>query len=290
LCVAIKRVEGGVFSTFANNELKKGDVLQVMPPNGNFYTELNSLHCNNYLALASGSGITPILSIIKTTLIKEPKSNFTLVYNNRNRNSIVFFEALEALKNKYMERFTVINILSREKTDMDLLYGRINVAKLKELANVIDYEKIAAAFICGPEQMIMDSKDFLQHNGVLLNKIHFELFATAKKYTTVVNVENASIDNSPKSNVTIIADGRSITFDLALQGVNILDAAMQQGADLPYACKGGMCCTCKAKLLQGQVKMDVNYALQPDELEQGYILTCQAHPTTNIVVVDYDAK
>jgi ring-1,2-phenylacetyl-CoA epoxidase subunit PaaE len=291
LSVAIKKVESGVFSTYANEQLKKGEIVQVMPPNGKFFTPLQNLNNNNYLAIASGSGITPILSIIKTTLATELQSSFTLVYNNRNRNSIIFFEAIEALKNKYMKRFTVIHILSREKTDTPLLYGRIDTTKLKDLATIINYNNFAAFFICGPEQMIMASKDFLVAQGIAPNTIHFELFATSKKIGALQKIVITEKENAaPKSNITIIADGRSLTFHLAYNGEAILDAAMQQGADLPFACKGGMCCTCKAKLLQGKVHMDINYALEPEEIAQGYILTCQAHPTTHTVVVDYDVK
>jgi ring-1,2-phenylacetyl-CoA epoxidase subunit PaaE len=290
LSVAIKKVVGGVFSTYVNTVLKQGDTIQVMPPNGKFYTKLDATNKNNYLALASGSGITPILSIIKTTLVAEPKSTFTLVYSNKTKSSIIFFEALEALKNKFMHRFTIIHLLSREKTDAPLLNGRIDKNKLVDLQTVVDYKSFAAFFICGPEEMIMTSKDFLLDNNIEANKIHFELFATGKKNTAVKNTATTINDNAPKSSISVIADGRSIAFELPYNGSNILDAAMQQGADLPYACKGGMCCTCKAKLVQGNVSMDVNYALEPEEVADGYILTCQAHPTTEIVVVDYDTK
>ncbi len=290
LCVAIKEVDGGVFSTYANNNLKKGDILQAMPPNGKFNTILNVANKNNYVALASGSGITPIMGIIKTTLATELQSNFTLVYNNSNRNSIIFFEEIEALKNKYMQRFTVIHILSREKTDTDLLNGRITADKLIALQSIINYKNTSAFFICGPEEMIMASKDFLLAQGVATNTIHFELFASSKKYDTTKTITPEAVATAPKSNITIIADGRSLAFTLPYNGQNILDAAMQNGADLPYACKGGMCCTCKAKLIKGQVTMDVNYALEKEEIEQGYILTCQAHPTTADVIVDYDVK
>lgn len=289
--VAIKKVDGGLFSSFANTGLKKGDVLEVMQPVGKFYVALDSSHKKNYLAIAAGSGITPLLSIIKTTLRTEPQSSFTLIYGNKNRSSIIFFEELEGLKNKYLQRFNFINILSRERTDATINFGRINADKLKELEKLIEYTSFDESFICGPEEMIFAAKDFLAAKGINKKKIHFELFTTPGQKLTTGNKQLTTDNSGPKSQITIKLDGRSFDFGLSLNSdTTILDAALKEGADLPFACKGGVCCTCKAKLLEGQVSMDVHWGLEEEEVEQGYILTCQAHPTTEKVVVDFDIK
>ena len=288
--VAIKKVEGGLFSFFANENLKAGDTLEVMEPVGKFYTELNPSNKKNYLAFAAGSGITPVISIIKTTLRTEPESNFTLVYGNRQRSSIIFFEELEGLKNQFLHRFNFINILSREKTEAPVNFGRIDSTKLIELARLIDYSAMDETFICGPEEMIFCIKDFLQQKKISEKKIHFELFtsSTPKKSKTKTRAE---IDTSPQSSITVKVDGRELEFKLSLNDdTSILDAALKQGADLPYACKGGMCCTCKARLLEGEVEMDVHWGLEHEEIEKGFILTCQSHPKTEKVVVDFDIK
>lgn len=289
LKIAIKQVEGGTFSTYANNHLKENEILEVMLPSGKFNAHISEY--DNYLAIAAGSGITPIISIIKHTLHSRPESKFTLVYGSKNRASIIFFEELENLKNKYMERFTLINILSREKTETEINHGRINEEKLHQLSKIIDYKKINSAYLCGPESMIFSAASFLETSGIAKNSIHFELFTTPGQYQNKdiakINIEDSS---SPKSNVTIKVDGRSFSFDLSFKGNSILDEALQQGADLPFACKGGVCCTCRAKLLEGNVSMDVNYALEQEELEQGFILTCQSHPVSNKVVIDFDVK
>jgi len=288
--VAIKSVDGGAFSSFAQN-LRKGDVLEVLPPVGKFNAKLSGTK-GNYLAIAAGSGITPVISIIKHSLQTQPGSNFTLIYGNKSRGSIIFFEELEALKNKYMQRFNFINILSREKTDATINYGRINQDKLKDLQQLLDFKNFDSIYICGPEEMIFASSEFLESMGLEKSKIHFELFTTpgqanTKKQTTLVTAEK---DSGPESSITVKLDGRSFDFNLSQNGQNILDAALQQGADLPYACKGGVCCTCRAKLVSGEVSMDVNYALEPEEVEQGFILTCQSHPRSEKVVVDFDVK
>jgi ring-1,2-phenylacetyl-CoA epoxidase subunit PaaE len=299
--VAIKRVDNGVFSTFANEVLKKGDMLEVMPPIGKFYTELKKNNRKKYVAFVAGSGITPVLSLIKTTLATEPESSFTLVYGNRTRGSIIFFEELEGLKNKYMQRFNLVHVLSREQTDTPVNTGRIDIEKLNELSPLINYANKDEFFLCGPEEMIFCVKDFLEKKGIDKKKIHFELFTTPGQ--TIVSGQSAAgsrqithhspltTDNKPASKVTIKLDGRSFDFDLAFNSsTSILDAALQQGADLPFACKGGVCCTCKAKLLDGKVNMDVHWGLEEEEIEQNYILTCQSHPVTDKVVIDFDIR
>lgn len=291
LRVAIKKVDHGLFSQFANDHLKAGDTLEVMPPTGKFNARLNKTANGNYLAIAAGSGITPIISIIKHSLQEQPNSNFTLIYSNKSRSSIIFFEELEGLKNKYMKRFNYINLLSREKTDSDIFYGRINDAKLAALDKLVAFDSFDEIYLCGPETLIFSASDFLQNRGINKKNIHFELFNTPGvelEVKTTVVTETA--DLGPVSNVTLQLDGRSFAFDLPYKGKSILDAALQLGADLPFACKGGVCATCKAKLIDGKVKMDVNYALEPEEIEQGYILACQSHPTTEKVTVDFDIK
>lgn len=292
LKVAIKKIEGGAFSIFANEQLKQNDVLEVTPPIGRFYTTLDAANKKNYIAFAAGSGITPLLSIIKTTLATEPNSTFTLVYGNKTRSSIIFFEELEGLKNKYINRFNLIHILSREKTDAGLNFGRITKDKCTDLFNkLLDIKTADEFFICGPEDMIFSVKDFLESKGVAEKKIHFELFTTPGQSKAASHKPQAISEKGPQSNIRVKLDGRSFDFSIPLNSdTTILDAAMQQGADVPYACKGGVCCTCKARLLEGEVKMDVHWGLEQEEIEQGFILTCQSHPTTANVTVDYDVK
>ncbi len=289
LRVAIKKTTGGLFSSFANDELKAGDSLEIMPPTGRFNAKPET---GNYLAIAAGSGITPIISIIKHTLKTQLQSSFTLIYGNKSRSSIIFFEEIEALKNKFMERFTCVNILSRERTDAVINYGRIGTEKLEGLQHLLNFKTFSDAFICGPEEMIFASAAFLEENGMPKKNIHFELFTTpGQKQLAVDNKPFVDQEDAgPKSNITIKLDGRSFNFDLAYKADTILDAALKQGADLPYACKGGVCCTCRAKLIEGKVHMDVNYALEDDEVAQGFILTCQSHPLTENIVIDYDEK
>ncbi|MEY2918103.1 MAG: phenylacetate-CoA oxygenase/reductase subunit PaaK [Bacteroidota bacterium] len=289
LKVAVKRAMGGKFSAYANDCLKEGDELEVLPPTGKFNCPLKNTNQKQYAAFAAGSGITPIISIIKTTLQAEEHSSFTLVFGNRSRNSIIFFEELEGLKNKYLQRFNYINILSREKTDASINYGRIDTQKLIELNKLINYKLIDEYFICGPEEMTFCVKNFLEKENVEKNKIHFELFGAAARQKK--KVQNAVYkDSGPKSRITVKLDGRSFDFDLGFNSETILNAALQQGADLPFACKAGVCCTCKAKLLAGKVKMDINWGLDQEEIEQGFILTCQSHPVSEKVMVDFDVK
>jgi ring-1,2-phenylacetyl-CoA epoxidase subunit PaaE len=292
LRIAVKKVEGGVFSEWANEELKPGDVLEVMPPVGKFYTELKPEQKKHYVAFAAGSGITPVLSLIKTTLQTEGQSEFTLVYGNRNRNSIIFKEELEALKDKFIDRFRIYHILSREQTDVVLNHGRIDVDKLNLLfSKVISLKGTDEFFLCGPEEMIFCIKNYLLEKGAPPEHIHFELFTIPGQKKSVADTHpKESIHEGPKSRVSIKLDGILFDFDLSYGSESILDAALSQGADLPYACKGGVCTTCKAKLKEGEVVMDMNWGLEPDEVEKGFILTCQAHPQTERVVIDFDEK
>ena len=291
LRIAVKLAPEGAFSTHANRVLKAGDRLEVLPPTGRFFTALDPAHRKQYVAFAAGSGITPLLSIIKATLSAEPHSQFTLVYGNKGRSQIIFKESLEAMKNKYMERFRVIHILSREKTDIPLFHGRIDAEKCAELSNVLlDPANTDEFFICGPEAMIFSVKAFLESKGIKGKNIHFELFTTPGQTLPTDASAVATAAAGLESKVNVKVDGIAFGFTLPYEGASILDAALAEGADLPFACKGGVCCTCRAKLLKGEVHMDANYALEPDELEAGYILTCQSHPRTPEVSVDFDSK
>ncbi len=293
LRVAIKKAEFGKFSGWANKQIKKGDYLEVLPPTGKFYTDLHPANRKTYLAFAAGSGITPVISIIKTTLHTESGSSFTLVYGNRNRSSIIFREELEGLKNKFINRFHLVHILSREKTDAGINSGRINTEKCRILfEKLIDIKGIDEVFICGPEIMIFTVKDFMEKHGVDRKKIHFELFTTPAQKTQlpITKPPMPGEKQKPMSIVQIKLDGIVTSFELGFENESILNAALKQGIDLPFACKGGVCCTCRAKLEEGEVEMDVNYALEPEEVEAGYILTCQSHPKTEKVVVNYDAR
>lgn len=292
LRIAVKKAPHGKFSSHANVKLRRGDIIDVLPPTGTFFTSLETQQKKKYLALAAGSGITPVISIIKTTLATEPDSDFTLVYGNKSRSSIIFKDQLEALKNKNIDRLTLIHVLSREKTDAKINYGRINAEKCQELQRIIDYKSMDEIFLCGPEEMIFSVRDWLYTQGIDRKKIHFELFTTpGEKKQSIGNLAlTADIDPGPKSKVSIRLDGIMFDFELSRSGDSILDGALQQGAELPYACKGGVCSTCRAKIVSGEVRMDTNYALEPDELAKGFILTCQSHPVTDSVIVDFDSK
>lgn len=285
--VAIKKMYDGKFSIFANTELKVGEVLDIMPPLGEFNTPLDANNKKNYVAFAAGSGITPVISILKTVLQKEPKSSFTLFYGNKNTESVIFREELEALKNQHMGRLSLYYIMSREVIGTELFQGHINGEKCREFAkNIFNPKETDAAFICGPEDMVISLKETLMNLGMPEKDVHFELFNTSgiakKKHDEQVYPEDVL------SEVTIIIDGDEFTFNLHTTDISILDAALKNGANLPYACKGGVCCTCRAKLLEGKVDMEVNYSLGPDEVEDGFILACQSHPLTKKVVVSYD--
>jgi len=265
--------------------------LEVLPPTGKFYTELHPSQKKNYVGFAAGSGITPILSIIKTTFLIEPKSTFTLVYGNRTKNSIIFKEALEELKDKFIDRFRIYHILSREQTDSEISNGRIDVDKLELLfSKLIDIRRADEFFLCGPEEMIFCIKGYLAGKGVGSDKIHFELFTVPGQKKSGPKDQKSEVNEGPKAKVSVKLDGIIFDFDLNHDGESILDAALKQGADLPYACKGGVCTTCKAKLVEGKVNMDVNWGLEPEEVAKGYILTCQSHPETEKVFVDFDSR
>jgi ring-1,2-phenylacetyl-CoA epoxidase subunit PaaE len=288
LRVAIKQVENGKFSTFANNVLKAGDHIDVMTPMGNFALKNEANNKKSYALFAAGSGVTPILSIAKEILNKEPNSIVTLFYGNKGFNDVIFREELEELKSLNLTRLSVVHVFSRESLGNKLQKGRIDKQKTIDLYNAfLKHISVDEAFICGPEQMILGVKDALTDQGVDSSKIHFELFTSGNVSRSKKEIVEAYLP-SFESKVEVILDADSFEFNLDSNGMTILDAAQKAGGDLPYACKGGVCCTCKAKVIEGTVRMTINYALTPEEVESGYILTCQAHPTSEKVVVSFD--
>lgn len=290
LRVAVKQIPGGKFSEHANALLKAGDVVEVLPPTGKFSTKPGSTDARHYLAFAAGSGITPVISIIKAIFDTAPNSYFTLVYGNRSRNSIIFKEQLEAIKNKNMSRFMLHHILSREQADAPVNQGRIDREKCELLSKyLIDIGSMDHIFLCGPEEMIFSIRDWLLEKNYAKEKIHFELF-TVPGEKSAAGKQHAKPHVAETSKITINIDGVSFSFHMPFEGPSILDGAIQQGADLPFSCKGGVCATCRARLTYGEVEMNNNYALEEDELAAGFILTCQSHPRTSEVHIDFDAK
>ena len=290
--VAIKKVPEGRFSSLAVESLRVGEELEVMPPAGRFFTDLHPANAKHYVAFAAGSGITPVFSIVKTVLLTEPNSRVTLIYGNRGRNSIIFKEAIEGLKNKFLRRLSVYHILSREQGDTDLFFGRIDEVKTRQfLGKILPPEQIDECFICGPEEMIHGVRAALTDAGVAAERIHFEMFTSAasgaKKQAGPAQTHVAGQDDK-HSQVTVKLDGSAQVLEMSYYGNTILDAVLETGADAPYSCKNGMCSTCRARVTEGQTEMDVNYSLSETEVAKGYILTCQARPTSEKVTVDFD--
>lgn len=283
--IGVKKIQDGRFSTFVNDKLNVGDTLEVAAPAGKFFVPIDANQKRSFVAFAAGSGITPMVSIIKTHLMEEPSSTFKLFYVNRTVASIILKEELEALKNQYMERFEVFYILDEEQRNVALLSGRLDEHKLKDIFyGLCDVNDIDEVFICGPQQMIFGIRDFLVDAGLEEKKVHFELFGTPAVVRKKVEPEF----RGKTADITIHEGGKTLDFKSPQGEGTILDEAFKHGADLPYACKGGVCSTCKAKLEEGDVDMLVNYALEDDEVKEGLILTCQAVPTSDKVVVNFD--
>jgi ring-1,2-phenylacetyl-CoA epoxidase subunit PaaE len=289
LQVGIKKVDGGAFSTFANEELKVGDTLSAMPPMGSFTTELDASAHRNYIGFAGGSGITPVLSILKTVLKREPKSSFTLVYANRGVNTIMFREEIEDLKNSYMGRFTVIHILESDAQEIELFTGLVTEEKCAELfEHWIDLPTVDTAFICGPEPMMLGIARALEAHGLKKSQIKFELFASGQPGRARRAVSGDKVaKGAAKTKISITIDGATRTLE-ADKDTSILEAALENAIDAPYACKAGVCSTCRCKVLEGEAEMAANHALEDYEVQRGYILSCQAYPLTDKIVVDYD--
>ena len=293
LRIGIKRLAGGAFSTYAFEQLRPGDTLEVMTPSGRFTVPLAAEQAKHYCAIAAGSGITPILSIIATALEIEPQSRVTLIYGNRTTRSVMFLEELADLKDRYLDRLQLFHVLSREHQEADLLNGRIDDNKLKVLLDtVVPPEAVDEWFLCGPEEMIELAREALHERGVDAGRIHRELFhvgSAAPRRPRTIEAGGSSGAAAGTAEVSILLDGRTSTFPLASAAEPILDAALAVRPDAPYACKNGMCGTCRAKVVQGTVEMDHNYALEDDELAAGFVLACQSHPTSERVTLDFDA-
>ncbi|WP_370229190.1 2Fe-2S iron-sulfur cluster-binding protein [Cognatishimia sp.] len=287
LQVGIKRVSGGAFSTWANTDLAEGDVIQAMPPMGNFYAK-PAEDSPHYLGFAVGSGITPILSIIKTALTTEPDARFTLVYGNRNPNTIMFREDLEDLKNQHLGRFNVIHILNDDSQEIDLFRGRIDAGKCQALFDAwIDIQTVDMAYICGPEGMMTSVSEALQQTGLAKDRIRFELFASSQQGRLPTPVADArEMEGGIEARVTMGGETRSL---LIPEQTSLLDAALGGNLDAPYACKAGVCSTCKCKVVEGDVEMVANHALEDYEVEAGFVLSCQAYPTSaKKIIFDFD--
>ena len=277
-----------MFSTFVNDQLKKGDFLEVMPPNGTFFTEVNPSLAKNYIAFAAGSGITPVLSIIKNHLASEPNSTFQLFYLNRTVKSIIFKEELEQLKNVYFNRFEIFHFLTKEHRVSELFNGRFTKEKLQVLTEkIIAIPAIDESFICGPEDMIFLVRDELVIAGLPKDKIHYELFTTGLTEEDKQRINKIVEKKVEGTEVTIVDGGKEFHFVMGEDFDNILDGALAAGADLPFACKGGVCSTCRCQVLEGTVEMKLNYSLEEEELAKNYVLSCQAVPTSKKVVVDF---
>ncbi|MEZ5595649.1 MAG: 2Fe-2S iron-sulfur cluster-binding protein [Pseudomonadales bacterium] len=292
LAIAIKQVDGGMFSNWAHTNLRPGVTVETQPPTGDFQVAIDPASTRSYLCIAAGSGITPILSVMRTVLAREPHSQVTLLYGNRRSADIAFREALCWLKNAYLTRFQWINVFTREPQAAEILNGRIDNRKGGQLnRQLIDIRGYDEFFLCGPEGMISEVSRGLRGQGIVEDHIHYELFfASAEDARRAIerHHERARKHAGLTTDVRVRAGGREIALELTADGQNILDGALAAGLDLPYSCKGGICATCKARLLEGDVEMDVNRALSERQLDAGYILTCQAHPVSSRVVVDFD--
>jgi ring-1,2-phenylacetyl-CoA epoxidase subunit PaaE len=288
LRIAVKKAPGGAFSTWVNERVKAGQTIEVMPPMGHFNVALNSANRKHYLGFAAGSGITPLLSIIKTTLMVEPHGRFTLFYGNRSSATVIFKEELSDLKDRFLSRLNLVYVMSREPQDIALLNGRIDREKADALlAHWVDLEDVDTAFICGPDGLMHAVSTSLQEHGFPKSKIKIELFAASiPKHEHKPAAAPAA--GRSDCTVTAIIDGAARQFTLEKTKENVIDAALRQGIELPYSCKGGVCSTCRAKLVEGEVDMDVNFALEDYELARGFILCCQSYPVTDKVVVDFD--
>jgi len=292
--VAIKTIKDGVFSNYANKHFKQGMTIDVMAPQGHFYTDLDASHQKHYLCIAAGSGITPILSQIRTIFSIEKDSRITLLYVNKSTNLMMFRDSLSFVKNEFIDRFEWINLYTAEQHELPIFNGRLSANKLSELADaqMIELGAFNEAFLCGPEAMIQDIKGILEYHGLKQDNIHFELFfVDSTETSSQEHHEQLNEKYGDKmSRVTVKISGRTSQFDLEFSGENILDAALEQGADLPYSCKSGVCATCKAKLVKGEVEMDQNFSLTDDEVRRNMILTCQSHPISNEVEIDFDVN
>lgn len=287
--VAVKQIPGGKFSTYVNEDLKAGDEIEVMAPSGTFGVSVKPKESKNYLFFAAGSGITPVLSMMKTHLRAESNSTCKLFYVNKTAKSIIFKEELEQLRNKYFGRLEIYYFLTKERRDIELFNGRFDDDKMKLLTKTfIDIPDTSEVFLCGPEKMVNYVSDYLIDAGLPKELVHYELFVTGLSEEDIQRAERLAKQNVEGVEVTIVDGGKEFSFTMTKEYDNILDAALGAGADLPFACKGGVCSTCKCEVKEGHVEMKINYALDEKEVSQNLVLSCQAVPTTDKVVVDFD--
>jgi ring-1,2-phenylacetyl-CoA epoxidase subunit PaaE len=292
--LGIRPVEGGVFSNWAATQLKAGDTLRVMPPDGRFTVQKQrAIH---RVGFAAGSGITPILSILATTLEEQPASKFTLVYGNRRMDSVMFNEALQDLKDRYPSRLTLIHILSRQAQEVPLLEGRIDAAKVRAIIDAfLPVVSMDEVFICGPEAMIEETEKTLLDAGVKADRIRTERFtsptleALSPEQKAKAVLGHKATRDGGEVQLTVVLDGKP--YDMPMnKNEKILDIALAMGLDLPYSCKGGVCCTCRCKVVEGTTEMEKNFTLEKPEVDQGFVLSCQAKPTSGRVVVSFDER
>ncbi len=288
LRIAVKRNPQGTFSCWANERLKAGDVIDVLPPMGHFNVPLDPAARRRYVGFAAGSGITPLLSIVKTTLATEPASEFTLFYGNRASSTVMFKEELAALKDLHLTRFNLVHVLSREAQDIDLLHGRIDRAKADALlSHWVDLENVDAVFVCGPDGMMHAVSEALAGRGFPASKMKIERFATSipRHEHRPAKMPERGHD---QCQVTVVIDGSAKSFPVDKANESVLEAGLAHGIELPYSCKAGVCSTCRAKLVAGEVDMDANFALEDYEVARGFVLTCQSYPVSDTVTIDYD--
>ena len=285
--VGIKRVDGGAFSTYANTELQLGDTLHAMPPVGNFHTKIEPNMAKSYLGFSGGSGVTPVLSILRTVLTREPDSTFTLIYANRAVATIMFREELEALKNTYMQRLTIIHVLETGQ-DIDLFSGRVDQEKCAALFKTwVDISTVDTAFICGPEPMMLAIVDALKSHGLNEDQIKFELFGAGQQGQLAKQAISARSEGTKGTQTTATFEGADYTFKMP-KDQSVLEAALANNLDVPFACKAGVCSTCIAKVTEGEYEMLSNHALEDYEVEAGYVLTCQCYALSDTLSVNYD--
>lgn len=290
LRVGVKEVPDGRFSTFANRVLKVGDTLQTLAPRGRFVINTDAANKKHYVAFCAGSGVTPIISMMKHVLETEPLSNFTCFYGNRYTSTIIYMDEINALKNRFPDRLEIHYVMSQEEMGSDLFRGRIDEEKIRKYSEILfDPKEVDAFYMCGPEQIIHAAKKVLEEKGVEEDRLHFELFGTPNPTAGFAAPPLApEVKESVKSNISVVMDGDEFNFEMEPGTETILDAADRAGLDVPYSCKGGVCCTCLARVKKGEVSMELNYSLTDKEVAEGLVLTCQAHPKTPNVVVDFD--
>ena len=290
LKVTVKRIAGGLFSTWANEQLKPGDRLDVMEPHGSFTWDFDPAAANRYVAFAGGSGITPVISLIKTAMIEEPESRFTLIYGNRDSQSVIFLEALARLKNRYISRLEIHHFLAEESEDIDLFNGMLDRAKCDDvLEHLVDTDGAAAFFICGPGPMMDSAEAALKGRGVPGAKIHIERFTADRPPEALQAQLDAMSREAQGLTMLVTLDGRKRRVPFRAEAGNILDSARLAGLPAPFACKAGVCATCRARVVAGEVEMAARYGLTDEEVAAGYVLTCQSVPKGEGLEVDYDA-